>query len=515
MSTVEELTELLEKANETIMAISIRLASLEDGPYTYATVINHTGAGRLRISASGGIVEIEVPITRKDASALAKKGATEKWDFEKLSVERNKLQTKLIKTYKPATRFLMSKNGAAVDIAEPFDLPGTTALVKRVLSDGMVELGGSEITGSSRILLPLSAVGPIAIGDQIVHDQGSNVILRNLGKPVPNTPFRLEHDLGVTWDDIGGLDPVREFFWEVFILPSQNPEMYEKYGYKPPAGALLAGPPGNGKTLIAKAVATDVAKARGVEKSGFFSVKGPEILSQWVGAAEAAIRELFTTARKHSIEYGVPSVVFIDEAESVMNRRGSGRSSDVDRTIVPAFLTEMDGMNQGGGQVFVLLATNRPDLLDPAIVREGRIDKKVLIPRPSLSAAKHIFQVHLRRVPITPALTREEIAEMGTSYLWENKHMLAEVRCAKNEVKPFLLHNVLSGAMIASIVQTGSAIALRRDLHSKSFSGVKIEDILAAIDEIAAQNRMVSHDDSVKEFCESFKDDVIEVVRIR
>lgn len=516
MSTIDELTELLEKASMQIMMLEAQLTQLKDGPYTYSTVLNHTNSGRIRIASSAGLVEIDSPIFESDAKTLADKARAEKWDSERFKQEVKKLAKKLLKNYPSSTRLLMSKAGLPTDFAEPFEVPGSTSIVKRIFSDGFIELQGSSgnETGPGRLLLPLPSVGPINVGDQIVHDTSQTIITRNLGPPIPPTIFKLEHDLGVTWDDIGGLDEVRRMFHEIFIEPLQNTEIYSRYGFQIPSGCLLCGPPGNGKTLIAKAMATEIGRSRGLEKSGFFSVKGPEILSQWVGAAEQRIRDLFSQARRFASENKTPAVIFIDEAEAVMNKRGSGRSSDVDRTIVPSFLTEMDGLNDSAAPVFILLATNRPELLDPAITREGRIDKKVYIPRPSRAAAAHIFQVHLRKYPLDETCTIDELSELSASYLYDDRHVLFEIRRASGAIEKFCLRSVASGAMIAATVQTATQHALRRDLASKTFSGIRPKDVMDAINETHKHQGNTAHDDAIKEFTASYKDDVTEVVRV-
>ena len=203
----------------------------------------------------------------------------------------------------------------------------------------------------------------------------------------------------VRWDDIGGLDDVKQELREAVEWPLRHPEYFREMGIEPPKGVLLYGPPGCGKTLLAKAVANE-------SEANFVSVKGPEVLSKWVGESERAIREIFRKARQAS-----PCVVFFDEVDSIAPRRGlRGGDSGVTDRIVNQLLTEMDGITKLEG-VVVLAATNRPDILDPALLRPGRFDRIVYVPPPDKKARLEIFKVHTRRMPLAEDVDLEELAE--------------------------------------------------------------------------------------------------------
>jgi transitional endoplasmic reticulum ATPase len=207
----------------------------------------------------------------------------------------------------------------------------------------------------------------------------------------------------VSWSDIGGLDEVKQVLVENVILPLKNPDLYEKYGIKPPRGLLLYGPPGCGKTLLAKAVA---------KESGFnfIAVRGPEILSKWVGESERAIREIFKKARMHA-----PSIVFLDEVDSIAPIRGLLSDSGVTERVVTQLITELDGIKDLNN-VVVIAATNRPDLIDPALLRPGRLDKLVYVPPPDLKARLEILKVHTRYLPLSDDVDLYELAKLTENY---------------------------------------------------------------------------------------------------
>ncbi|MEM4481996.1 MAG: AAA family ATPase, partial [Desulfurococcaceae archaeon] len=206
----------------------------------------------------------------------------------------------------------------------------------------------------------------------------------------------------VRWIDIGGLDNIKQELRESIEWPMRYPQVFEKMGIEPPKGILLFGPPGTGKTLLAKAVATESG-------ANFIAIRGPEILSKWVGESEKAIRQIFRRARMVA-----PAVVFFDEIDSVAAVRGSDPSGVIDR-IVNQLLTELDGI-QPLRRVVVIAATNRPDLLDPALLRPGRFDKLVYVPPPDYKARVEIFKVHTRKTPLGEDFNLHELAKRTEGY---------------------------------------------------------------------------------------------------
>ncbi|MGC8599010.1 MAG: CDC48 family AAA ATPase [Thermoplasmata archaeon] len=219
-------------------------------------------------------------------------------------------------------------------------------------------------------------------------------ILRGVLIEVPN----------VRWDDIGGLENVKQELIEAVELPVKHPDRFKKMGIRPPRGILLYGPPGTGKTLLAKAVATE-------SEMNFISIKGPEVLSKWVGESEKAIREIFKKAKQSS-----PAVVFLDEIDAIAPRRGSYADSGVTERIVNQLLTSMDGIENMEG-VVVIASTNRPDIIDPALLRPGRFDRMIYIPVPDKEARLKILKVHTRNMPLDSDVDLNKLAERMENYV--------------------------------------------------------------------------------------------------
>ncbi len=207
----------------------------------------------------------------------------------------------------------------------------------------------------------------------------------------------------VTWNDIGGLHEVKQVLKENIELPLKHPEIYERFGIKPPRGVLLYGPPGCGKTLLAKAVATESG-------ANFIAIRGPEILSKWVGESERAIREIFKKARLHA-----PSIVFFDEIDAIASVRGFGADSGVTERVVTQLITELDGIRDLNN-VVILAATNRPDLVDPALLRPGRFDKLVYVPPPDFEARLEILKIHTRYLPLSTDVDLYELAKLTENH---------------------------------------------------------------------------------------------------
>ena len=512
--TKDELLLLLAEAKLTIGLLNVQLEGFTKGPFHNATLLTKPDSHRLRIVGPGGIVEVLCPLADEHVKPLLQTSDEEKWLREKFEQMLKALRMKFAIKQKVGQRYLVNPQGNIVEeVTSDFIMPGRTHLVSRVCDNGLIELEAQTTgqNGGSQLVYNMLKEPP-SPGDQVLCDNSTSAILYNLGKPVPKSNFKLESDVKVLWEDIGGLEDVRRYFEEAFIHPFEHPELYAKHKVPFPKGALLSGPPGNGKTLVAKAMATSFSRNG---HSGFFSVKGPEILSMWVGASEQTIRNLFAEARSYAVQQNAPAIIFIDEAEAVMNKRGSGRSSDVDRTIVPSFLTEMDGLNAPGAPVFVLLATNRPELLDPAIVREGRIDIRIEVPRPSNVATEAIFKIHLSKLAINKALTAEELATAARDYLFSADHKLAEIKRGDGTSTYFLLSHVLSGAMIANIANNAGGLARRRDIASHKFTGICLDDLKEAIRSTHNQHIRTPHEEDVKEFTAPFKDDVLEVINAR
>ncbi|RJS85294.1 AAA family ATPase [Candidatus Bathyarchaeota archaeon] len=246
----------------------------------------------------------------------------------------------------------------------------------------------------------------------------------------------------VHWDDIGDLEGIKQELKESVEWPLKNPEVFKRMGIAPPKGILLFGPPGCGKTLLARAVATE-------SEANFISIKGPEVFSKWVGESERAIREVFRKARMSA-----PAIVFFDEIDALVPRRGAGYAdSGVTERVISQLLTEIDGI-ESLQEVIILAATNRPDILDPAILRPGRLDRMIYVPEPDEEGRYQIFKIHTKNMPLAEDVDLRELAGLTKGY---------------------------SGADIESVCREAAMIALRRDINSKE---VRLSDFKEALKKI-------------------------------
>ncbi len=400
----------------------------------------------------------------------------------------------------------VNRAGAIVSIYQG-EMPGAIVYVNRVIDEDFVEIASDQ---GSRMVF----AGSISAekGDRVVVDASTSAIYRNLGKD--ETPFLTEVP-GIQWSEIGGLEEAKAELREAIELPFERPELFVKYGKRPIKGVLLSGPPGCGKTLLGRAAATSIARVHGKENSseGFIYVKGPEILSRYVGSAEATIRGIFANARNHKMKTGFPAVIFIDEADAILSRRGTGISSDMEKTIVPTFLTEMDGAEESGAIVF--LATNRSDVLDPAIVRDRRIDRKIRVSRPDKPSTIDIFKLALANVPLSNGDTVDELAQAAADDFFDAKWSMYEIE-THEESLTVTLGDLVSGGMIVNVVDHATSYAMRRDIDDMGGpSGLVREDLSRAIRAIYDQNQDLSHQDAIVELTQNFADQVKGVKRLR
>lgn len=369
-------------------------------------------------------------------------------------------------------------------------LRGDIVQVDKLISDTLIEVTRQASTAT--VFKRPDMV--LKVGDRIQLDATNSVVIEKL-EAIAKKYMRSATK--VTWDDIGGLEKVKETLKEIVELPHTKPEFFEYYGYTPPKGVLLSGPPGCGKTMLGKATATAVADV-GDGVPGFIYVKGPEILNKYVGESESRIRQLFDQAREHKAEHGSPAIIFIDEAESVLSRRGTGISADMERTIVPAFLAEMDGLDEAAA--VVILATNRPDQLDPAIVRDGRIDRKIAVTRPTFESAMEIAMLNFAKTPTRLAGGAKALAEKLVGEVFSDQREIILVRTEMDGDVAMHMKDMISGSMIANAAERSKSFALQRDLASGRKTGVQLEDVVKAVDLIASEMSGVSHDDEIREF---------------
>jgi proteasome-associated ATPase len=336
----------------------------------------------------------------------------------------------------------------------------------------------------------------IRAGDPLLIDPRSNVVLEKLPKEEVEE-LVLEEVPDVSYEDIGGLEGQIEAIRDAVELPFLYAELFQEHQLEAPKGVLLYGPPGCGKTLIAKAVAKSLAdKVR--ERTGrqdahsyFLNIKGPELLNKYVGETERQIRQIFQRAKERS-EEGLPVIVFFDEMDSIFRTRGTGISSDVESTIVPQLLSELDGV-ETLKNVIVIGASNREDLIDPAILRPGRLDVKIKIERPDASQAADIMAKYLNpNVPIHPedvarasgdvkvTTTRMIQSTVDRMYSEAEDNRFLEVTYASGDKEILYFKDFNSGAMIENIVRRAKKEAIKRFL-STGEKGIKAEDLSHAI----------------------------------
>ena len=379
-----------------------------------------------------------------------------------------------------------------------FEKTGEVVMLKEILEDKerVLILGNADEERVVRIADSLKGT-KIRAGDSLLLDARSGYVYERIPKSEVEE-LVLEEVPDMDYESIGGLQNQIETIRDAVELPYLHPDVFIAHKLKPPKGVLLYGPPGCGKTLIAKAVAASlarqVAQKTGEEGRSFFlNIKGPELLNKYVGETERHIRLIFQRAREKANE-GTPIIVFFDEMDSLFRTRGSGVSSDVENTIVPQLLSEIDGV-EGLENVLVIGATNRPDMIDPAILRPGRLDVKIKIERPDAEAALDIFSKYLTSdLP----LHADDVAEFGDKestvkamiqrtveriYSDTEENQFLEVTYANGDKEILYFKDFNSGAMIQNIVDRAKKMAIK-DLLETGQNGIRISHLLqACVDE--------------------------------
>lgn len=367
-------------------------------------------------------------------------------------------------------------DGTIVVEACGFEHTGQLATVVERLGEARAVVADQQ-GGESVLSLAQPLIGSVRAGDTVLCDTRVGYAYEKVDKTEVNQ-LSLEEVPDVTYDDIGGLATQIETIRDSVELPFSYPELYRAYDLTPPKGVLLYGPPGCGKTLIAKAVANSLSARIGDGGTAhFINVKGPELLNKFVGETERRIRLIFERARELAAT-GQPVIIFFDEMESIFRTRGSGVSSDMETTVVPQFLTEIDGV-EDIANVIVIGATNREELIDPAILRPGRLDIKIRVSRPTREEAHDIFARYLTEDIPHEGEVAELIAAATTALFAPRPYLRLELVDGTEETLHY--RDFVSGAMIANIVDRAKKLAIKDHIAGASTSGVRADHLRAAV----------------------------------
>src|SRR5271157_4414074 len=404
-----------------------------------------------------------------------------------------------------------------VKVGQPVDIhPETGQIVK--LSEYVVYGATGKVVAIDGDLIQVnipagvitvhaSMVGDVKVGDKVVMNSTNHVIMHRLPE---QSQYAFKTQSVLNWDDVGAQEGAKAELIAALETPFAQSALFQFFKKERVKGCLLWGRPGNGKTLLGRCAAGSLARMHGKEaqESGFIYIKGPEILDKFVGETEGQIGEAFDFGADHFKKHGYPAILFLDEADALLIRRGMRTASGMEQTIVPMFNARMDGIEDSG--IFVILATNRADILDPAIIRPGRVDRKIYVAPPTKENAPEIWDIHMRNVPLGKGVSREQLIATTNSLLYSEQYPLYLIDTAAGR-KTFSLGNLVSGAFIAGVVERASAIAIDRNIAGSTMEGLRREDFTAALAAMHKEQYGMNHYDELREFIDGQKLEVTSI----
>ena len=461
MAKNHALAQALNRAGKELTKAKAQLAQIAQPPLTFATMV---GIDRLSTDEQG--------VRHASAEVIAGARRLVVPVAANLNVERLQVGATVV----------LNEQMVLVEQRD-VDGVGAMRIVRETLDDGRVIV--QDGAGNPTLVRRATALAHTAMrqGDRVLVDPSVRMALELL----PSEDDRnlvLEETPDVSFADIGGLDDEIERIRDAVQLPFQHRSLFERYNLEPPKGVLLYGPPGNGKTMIAKAIAHALCEGSGDGTDVFLSVKGPELLNKFVGESERLVRQIFQRARERAAG-GRPVIVFIDEMDSLLRTRGSGVSSDVETTIVPQFLAELDGV-ENLANVMVIGASNRVDMIDPAVLRPGRLDVKIRVNRPDAEQAVAIIRHYLTDdLPLDAGVDAAALAGVLAHdiYTRDERRHLADIRDEHGQWTALFLADVASGAMLKNIVDRAKTSAVKASIVSGADVALDVDLLAAAVEE--------------------------------
>jgi proteasome-associated ATPase len=429
---------------------------------------------------------------------------------------------------KKGTRVLV--NEAYVIVGDlGYDMSGPVTKITELLGPDRLRVGMEH--GVQSIVLQRSQdlmKETLKVGDEIRVDPNYRIAIEVLSHSTTEE-YYLETVPELPWERVGGQEDALSAIKDAIELPLLHADLFAKFQHQTPKGFLLYGPPGCGKTLIGKATAYNLTKQL-TEKTGedmqqfFMHIKGPEILNMWVGESERMVREIFATAREKRKDGFLP-FIFIDEAESILGTRRAGRYSSILSTLVPMFCTEMDGI-ESLNEVVIILASNRADLIDPAILRPGRIDRKIKVNRPDREASREIYRIYLTEdLPYDPELVKrmdgvsaaiahliDRVVETQFSRKDENRFLDVLLRSGKRDT--LYRGDLVSGAIIASVVERAKELAIKRAISTMMEEGISESDLLVSLNTEYEETDIFPPTDIVEDWLKLIDYDSENVVKV-